>query len=122
MKNGYIAISSILVIAAVVLIISTTIALISITEGQISLSSLTSDTTLDGVEGCMEDALLYLNENNAMPAAIITPQLTCSVTVNSQVGSDWTITTTGTVLGHTKSIRVQLTRTTTITIDSWEEI
>jgi hypothetical protein len=120
--KGYIAISSVLVIAAVVLIIGTTVSLISISEGQISLSSYHNDTVLDGVEGCTEDALLYLNENNSLPATITTPQITCTVTVNSQAGSNWTITVTGTVSGHTKSIQVQLTRTTTIAITSWQEI
>lgn len=121
-QNGYIAISSVLVIAAVVLVIGTTISLVSISEGQISLSSYQNDVVLDGVEGCTEDALLYLNENNSLPGTITTPQITCTITVNSQSGSNWTITVSGTQSGHTKNIQVQLIRTTTIAITDWQEI
>ena len=120
--KGYIAISSVLVIAAVVLVIGTTVSLVSISEGQISLSSYHNDTALDAVEGCTEDALLYLNENDSLPAAITTPQVTCTITVNSQSGPNWTITVSGTISDHTKSIQVQLTRATTIIITSWNEV
>lgn len=119
--QGYIAISSILVIAAVVLVIGTTVALVSINEGQISLASFQNDSVLDAVEGCTEDTLLYLNENNSLPATVVTPQLTCNVS-GSQAGSNWTFTVAGTVSGYTKSIQIQAARTTTISITSWNEI
>lgn len=119
---GYIAISSILVIAAVVLIIGTTVALVSINEGQMSLAAIQSDTALGIVEGCTEEALLFLNENNTLPATITVPLGSCTATTNSVVGTTWTITISTTVNTFTKSVQIILTRGSTITISSWSEI
>jgi hypothetical protein len=121
-NDGYIAITTMLVIAAVVLVVSVTISLVSINEGQLSLAAMRNDNVLDIVEGCAEDALLYVNENNSLPASVSLPEGTCTITINSQSGSNWTFTTTATVNSHTKSIRIALTRSSTITISNWEEL
>lgn len=121
-ESGYIALASVLVIAAVVLVISSSVGLLSINGVQSSLANKKSQETIDLVEACTEDALLYLNENNNLPATITLPQGTCSVTVDTQVGSDWTFTTEFTYETYTKSIQVTANRTNTVTITSWEEI
>ena len=66
-KKGYIAISSVLVIMAVVLIIGSSVSLLSINDMQSALSNKKSEESLHLVEGCTEDALLSLNENNSIP-------------------------------------------------------
>lgn len=121
-SSGYIAISSVLVIAVVVLIIGTTVSLVSISEGQISLSGIKNGETLDILEGCAEETLLYLNENKLVPSTITLPEGTCTTTVNSQSATNWTVTLTTTLSGYSKSVRIVLTRNSTITITSWEEI
>jgi hypothetical protein len=122
MNKGYVAISSVLIIAAVVLIIGTTISLVSISEGQMSLSGIQSDTALGILEGCTDETLLYINENNSLPTSVTTPDGICTVTLDSLVGNIWTITLSTTVNSFTKTVKVTLNRSSTITITSWEEI
>lgn len=122
-KKGYIALASILVIAAVVLVINVSVALLSINEVQASLSGQRNEASLNFVETCIEDALMRLNRLNTIPTTITIPAVgTCSITIDSQVGSVWTFTTTGTLNGYTKRVQVQATRSGTITINSWKEL
>lgn len=124
MKNnkGYIAITSILIILAVVLIVGTSISLLSVNDIQSSLSSEKGEQALTLVEGCAEDALLRLNNNNAIPASFTIPEGTCNVTGISNVGNNWTFTVNATILNYSKSIQISATRTTTVQVTSWLEI
>ena len=124
MKNqtGYIAITSVLVIAAIVLIIGTSVLLLAVNDIQSALSNKKSDESLDLVESCVEDALLRLNEDNSIPATITLPDGSCSVTINSQVGTLWTFTVSGTFISHAKSIQVVADRTNTVTVNSWTQL
>jgi len=124
MKNqtGYIAITSVLVIAAIVLIIGTSVSLLAVNDIQSALSNKKSDESLDLVESCVEDALLRLNEDNSIPATITLPDGSCSVTINSQVGTLWTFTVSGTFISHAKSIQVVADRTNTVTVNSWTQL
>lgn len=121
MNNGYIAISSVLVICAVIIIIGTTVALSSISEGQMSLAGIRSRQALDILEGCADEALLYINENNTITPTIDTPQGTCTLMVNSITGVNWSITLSTTVSGYTKTMDITVIRNSTMTITSWEE-
>lgn len=121
MNNGYIAISSVLVICAVIVIIGTTVALSSISEGQMSLAGIQSRQALDILEGCADEALLYINENNTITPTIDTPQGTCTLTVNSITGVNWSITLSTTVSGYAKTMDITVIRNSTMTITSWEE-
>ena len=124
MKNqtGYIAIASVLVIAAIVLIIGTSVLLLAVNDIQSALSNKKSDESLDLVESCVEDALLRLNEDNSIPATITLPDGSCFVTINSQVGTLWTFTVSGTFISHAKSIQVVADRTNTVTVNSWTQL
>ena len=124
MKNqtGYIAITSVLVIAAIVLIIGTSVSLFAVNDIQSALSNKKSNESLDLVESCVEDALLRLNEDNSIPATITLPYGSCSVTINSQVGTLWTFTVSGTFISHAKSIQVVADRTNTVTVNSWTQL
>ena len=121
-SSGYIAITSILVIAAIVLIIGTTTALVSISEAQISLSGIKNDQTLDLVEACTEEALLYINENNSLPTTLTLPQGTCTMTVTQPITATWIVTITASHDTYTKTVRITLTRSSTIAITRWEEL
>lgn len=122
--HGYVALASVLVIASVILVIGVTIALRSISEAQMAQASKRKEETVDFIEACMEDALLRLNENNAVPVTIVLPQGTCTMT-SSSAGSTWTITASGTVTtggaSHTKTIQVVANRGSMVTITSWKE-
>lgn len=120
-ESGYVALASVLVIAAVVLTIGISVSLLSVSEGQMSLAEKKNEETVDFIEGCVEDALLRLNEDNAIPTQIPLPEGNCDVTIDSQSGSDWTFTVSGSVDNYTKNIQAQMTRGSTVTITSWQE-
>lgn len=119
---GYVALSSILVIGTVILTIGISVSLLSVSESQISLAEKKKEETVDLVEACVEDALLELNENSSIPSTINLPEGSCSVTINSQSGSDWTFTVTGTVDDHTKKVQVTANRGSSVTVTSWKEV
>ncbi len=124
MKKGFIAISTILIISAVVLGIAVTVALVSIGEGQASLSLTKGEQTLHFVEGCAEDALLKIRSNasyaNPGPATITRPEGTCSVSVTS--GSPNTLTVTTQDTKYKRSVVILYTRSSSgITLTSWKE-
>ena len=119
--QGYIALSSILVISAVVLVIGISTSLLSVNDLLSSTSGKKGDETVDFVEACIEDALLRLNKDNTIPTTITLPVGDCSVTINSQVGNDWDFTVEATLDGFTRKIRVVATRSSSVTITSWQE-
>lgn len=120
--SGYVAIASVLVIGAVIIIISTTTTLTTISEGQISLATKKNEESLDFVEGCVEDALLRINEDNTLSSSLTLPEGTCSVTINSQSGNNWDITVSGTFETYSKAFRIVAVRDTSVTITSWLEV
>ena len=122
LDKGYVALSSILVIATVILTIGISVSLLSVSESQISLAEKKKEETVDFVEACVEDALLELNENGSISSAITLPEGTCTVTIDSQTGDDWTFTVTGAVDAHTKRIQVTANRDTAVTVTSWKEV
>jgi len=122
MKNkGYIALTSVLVIAAIILTVGTSVTLLSISEAQVSLASKKSLESLDFVEGCLEEALLYLNENNTLPSTAVLPQGSCSVTLNSQTSNTWDLTVAGSQNNYYKTLNAVIDRTGSVNITSWKE-
>lgn len=122
MKDGFVAITSVLVISAVVLAIAITVSLLSIGEGQAGLALANGENTLTFVEGCVEDALLKLNANASYAGGTITrPEGICIVSVSS-LGSTYTITVTTNATLYKRAIQVVANRGSTVTITSWKEL
>lgn len=121
-NKGYVAISTVLIVGVVVMAIGVTVILNGINEVQSAFAESRKEAALAVVNACVQDGLIRLNKNNAIPGTIVLPEGSCTVTINSQVGSSWDVTFTGTVNGYTKSLRVTATKTTTVTINSWLEI
>lgn len=123
LNTGYVAITSLLIIAAVVLAIATSVALLGIGEGQSALALNKGEDSLQFVEGCTEDALLKSKQNASYAGGNITrPEGTCSITV-SKAGSTWTVTASTTATTYKRTIQVIFTRTGSgITLTSWTEI
>lgn len=119
--KGYAALASVIVIAALVIVIGITVSLTSINEVQTSLSSKKSDESLDFVEGCVEEALLRLRNDSAIPTQIPLPEGTCNVTIESQSGTNWLITVDGELDNHAKSLEIDITRDTSVVVNSWLE-
>ena len=122
MMKGYVAISTVLVVGVILLSTGMAVILNSINESQSSTSDSQKEKVIGFVESCAQDALLRLNDNNALPGSIVLPDGSCTVTINSQVGNNWDFSVTGSLAGYQKNIRVNATRTTTVTINSWLEI
>ena len=120
--SGYIALTTVLVVGVVLLTIGLSVSLIAISEGQLSLSGRRNETALDLTEACIEDALLRLNTTGALNTTITIPEGTCSLVVNSNVGSTWTFTVIGISDALTKKIQVTATRGSTVVVSSWLEI
>lgn len=120
-QKGYVAIASVLVIAAVMFILSVSVSLLTVNELQQSFSQNNSESTLHLIDGCVEDALLKLNTTNTIPTSLSFPEGLCTIVVNAHTGNDWTFTVTGTRNTYTKSIHVSATRTTTVDVTKWSQ-
>ncbi len=119
--KGFAALVSVLVIGAVMVAVGMMVTMTSFNEGQMSLSHLQSDDALSFLDACAEDALLFINELNTLPANISTPMGTCSTTINSQVGTSWDYTLSGTTNSYQRSLRIKLNRGSSLGVGSWQD-
>lgn len=119
--KGYISLSIILIIGAIVSTITLSSSLLGISISQMSLSEKQKNELKNLVESCVEDALLYLNKNNSLPSQITLPQITCQININSQNNNTFDFDVTGNKNDHQKTINIKATRTNTILIEKWTE-
>lgn len=122
-KSGYIALVSVLIISAVIVVIAISVALLSISEGQLSLAEVKSQTSLDFVDACAEDVLLRINNDETYSGGTLSlPQGDCTVVVNS-AGTDFTVTVEGTLDGYRKKVELKFTRVPpNLNLTSWVEV
>ena len=122
-SGGYIAISSVLVILAVVLTITLSVTLLSIDGAQVALSESQSRRAISFVESCVVDELIHLSNNDSLHSFTVLPEGTCTVVEDYHAANtnNWLFTTTGSIDGFSRSIQVRATKTNTIVINSWEE-
>ena len=118
-KKGYIAISSMLVIAAVVLVIGISVSLTSVNEIQTALSGKKAEELVTLVDGCAEDTLLYLNERNELPLSVSSPEGSCTVTLENQSGTNWTFLVSADNGEYQKRIRIVANRDSSLSIVTW---
>lgn len=117
-ESGFLAISMVLVIAAVVLAIAVSVTYSSIGEGQTSLAMTNGEQSLNLVEGCTEDALLKIRSSASYSGGTISrPEGSCIITMGS---GTFTVVPVG--AKYTRSIQVNYTRNTKVTVTSWKEI
>jgi len=121
-KNGYAAIVTVMVVGAVLVLTGVGVVLNSINEVQSSFGEGQREVTLALVDACAQESLLEINKNNALPGTITLPQGSCTVTINSQVGNSWDFTVSGTFGFYNKSVQITATRTTSVVVNSWQEI
>ena len=123
-RKGYIALSSIIIVMAVVLSISISVTYLSIGEGQSALALNKGEDVLSFVEGCMEDALIKAWESTSYAGGTITrPEGTCSISITGPPGSTWTITATTTSTLYRRTVQAVATvNSSGVTLTSWKEI
>lgn len=122
-QRGYIAITAVLVILAVVLAITISASLLSIGEAQSGLTLFKGEDTLNFVEGCMEDALSKIRLNDVYAGGTITrPEGSCVITIVSHVGSNWTINASTSDTKYVRTTQAVIVKSTSISLTSWKEI
>ena len=121
-EDGYVAISIMLILSAVILGIIVTVAQLGIGEGQASLALSKGEDTLNFVEGCTEDALLKIRSNASYAGGTISrPEGTCSVGV-VKAESTYTVTVTTTAAQYKRTIQAIVNRSSSgVTLTSWRE-
>ncbi len=122
-KQGYIALSAVLIISFVVLAITTSVTFLSIGEAQSSLALLKGEQTLQFVEECAEEALWKARGSSSYTGGVLTlPEGSCSVTIG-KAGNQWTIDVSNIGTSYTRTVRIVITRDEVmITLISWKEI
>ncbi len=124
MRQGFAAMSTVLIISAVAMAVITTTVLLAIGSGQTSLALLLGEGNLQQVEGCAEDVIENVRDNSAFNKTSITrPEGMCSMTYNSGGPVNWDVTISMTQGDYTRKVRVVFGRNaTSITRTSWQEI
>lgn len=122
-QKGFIALSTILLLSAVMLLLVTTASLTSIGEMQESAGVRKGEEELQFVEGCAEDFLMKINVNpNYTGGSINRPEGTCSIIINSG-NPNWDITVSSNHTKYKRTIRLTFTRSgSKINIINWKEI
>ncbi|OGE17572.1 hypothetical protein A3F00_05425 [Candidatus Daviesbacteria bacterium RIFCSPHIGHO2_12_FULL_37_11] len=121
--NGFIAISTVLILVSVVVAIGTTVTLLSIDEARSGLILFQGEDNLDFVEGCVDDVMLKIRSNPTFSGTSITrPEGTCSISYTA-TDPNWDITVTSLSVSVQRKIQVKFTRNPAgITLTSWKEI
>lgn len=122
-NRGVVALSIVIVLAAVLLSVSVTSVILSIGEAQSGLALFKGEYNLDFVEGCAEDYMLKIRANSGFTAANITrPEGTCTIVINS-ANPNWNITVSSLSTAYQRKIQAVFIRNPTgITITSWKEV
>lgn len=120
-RNGFLAMSTVLIVSAVVMAIAISTMLIGIGDGKTGLLHWNGTNGLYLSEGCMEDALLKLRANASYTGGTITrPEGSCTVSVTGS--GSYTITVTSTKGTATRQIQAVATRSGKVAISSWKEL
>lgn len=120
MQRGYIALSTVLIVLALVLLIGVSTSLLSVNDLQSADSGKQAAKSSNLAEACVQDELMKMIKKTSISTESISLLgSTCSVTLNLQVGNIWDFTVSANENGYYKSIRVNVTRDVTLTINSW---
>lgn len=124
MKQGFVAVTTVLIISVVVVTAVTTAILLSVGEGQSGLALFKGEENLANVEGCVEDVLQKIHDSGTYNGTSIGRPggLTCAISYAMGGPVDWDITVTFSGTDYNRKIHVVFTRGAAITISKWEEI
>lgn len=121
--GGYIALVSLLVIAAATLAIGLSVSSLSVAETQVGGIKEQTGASFQFAEGCLDEAILRLKRDGGYPGGTLSlPAGSCTIAV-VPVGARRTVTTTARVGTATRSITASVNLSgSTPTVDSWEEL
>ena len=123
--EGFVALSTILLVSAVMLAVLGTMTYLAIGEGQASLALELGESNLALVEGCAEDLLQKVHDNPSFNETVITRppgEGNCALSYSQSGPTNWDVTVTSNQTNFQRQVRVVFIRTTQITITSWQEI
>ena len=120
MQKGYLAISSILIISAVVLAITVSVSYLSIGEGQTALSMTKAEQRLAFQDSCIEDILLKLR-SNTNPVAGSMPEGNCNIFWNQDGLGNYTFTILSPDSTYMKQFTVNANRDYSVSVTSWQQ-
>lgn len=122
-QKGYIALSTVLIISAVIITIAVAATVLTIDSAQSSLALTKGESSLGFVEGCAEDGMLKSQASVGYTGGTITrPDGTCQITL-SKNDTIWTMTVSSLDSKYKKTVQVIFSRTPTkITFQSEKEI
>lgn len=121
-KNGYIAITVVIILLFVIITMGVVSSFGSLNQIQTSYSGIQSMEAFSRVESCADEALYQLNITGNLPNSVIILNYSCTITVESQAGSEWTFLISHTNLGYTKTVRLTASRSDRVYVTQWEEI
>jgi len=119
--KGFAALISVIIIGAVMVAAGMMVTLTSINEGQMSLSSYLKGRNISLVDSCVENSLLFINENNTLPSLIVTPNGNCTASINSQVGTSWDFTISSPAGDYQWGSRIKINRGSSIGVGSCQD-
>lgn len=122
MNNGYIAITSVLVVSVIIVTIGVSVSLLSISDLQASVADKKREEVINFTEACIEEALLRLNETNDIPTSLTLPEGSCVIGPTPLGGGSWNVIVQGSTDTYSKKIEIQATRGSTVDITSWREV
>lgn len=120
--EGYVALTTVIIVGAVVMVITLSISIISISGIQTSLSTKKSSESLDITDGCGELVLREIRNNPSYSATSLTLQQgTCNLQITENAGNYIIIIDT-TIESHTKTVTIDATRTASgVSVNSWQQ-
>lgn len=120
-KGGYIALTTVLIIATVVVATALTVAVTSTASGQSGLAYEQGEDALHEVESCIEDTLMRLHGNTSYSGGtLVLPEGSCIVTV-SVAGQTYTITAYNSATNPRRTLQTVITRGSCQVVTSWIE-
>jgi len=120
MQKGYIALSSIIIITAVILVISVTVSYLSIGEGQIALSLTNAEQRLAFQESCIEDILLKFR-SGTNPVAGSMPEGNCIIYWSDNGNGNYTFAIQAPDNTYGKYFTVSANRDYSVSVTSWQQ-
>lgn len=128
-QSGYVALTTILVILAIVVAIGTSVSLLSVSEAQLSLAQAQSNQAFNILDACVAEALYQINEEDSLPSIITLPEGQCNATIDlrtaknaTQEDDGWLFTLSTLIDGYEKIIQVDASRGATVRVNQWKEV
>ncbi|MCD8484354.1 hypothetical protein LRY65_01930 [Candidatus Woesebacteria bacterium] len=120
-RSGFAAVASVLVIGVVIVVLGTSVTLLSINGLQGSFSYRQGAQTRFLADSCVEEALLVINETESLPTSLTTPEGTCDLTLDAQVGDAWEFTVESNFEGNVAVHSVEADRGSVVSVTEWME-